>query len=166
MKRNMKMLSLWTGTDLIQRVSTVMPIADHLLQKCMIHEEVYSNIHTALTREEQMRELFKALNSGGIKVKSAFHSILLKTEPFLVQELGGATSTAMDHDQQTRSTAQMKMKDNSAHEDIQMFLESGYQTDTTFSEINFSALANSLLMSRCVLDEIDMRKYNISEEGV
>lgn len=106
MKRKMKMLSLWTGTDLIQRVSTVMPIADHLLQKCTIHEEVYSNIHTARTREEQVRELFKALNSGGIKVKSAFHRILLKTEPVLVQGLGGATSPAMDHDQQTRSTAE------------------------------------------------------------
>lgn len=58
-----------------------------------------------------MRELFKALNSGGIKVKSAFHRILLKTEPVLVQELGGATSPAMDHDQQTRSTAQMKVGD-------------------------------------------------------
>lgn len=75
-------------SQLIQRVSTVMPIADKLLAEGMIHEEVYSNISAARTDEDKMRELFKALHSGGNKVKSAFLSMLRENEPNLVQDLG------------------------------------------------------------------------------
>lgn len=74
--------------QLIQRVTMVMPIADKLLAEGMIHEEVYSNISAARTDEDKMRELFKALHSGGNKVKSAFLSMLRENEPNLVQDLG------------------------------------------------------------------------------
>lgn len=74
--------------ELIQRIIIVMPIADDLLQRCLIHEEVYSNIHATRTSQEQMRLLYEALNSGGVKVKSAFYRILLEQQPQLVQDLG------------------------------------------------------------------------------
>lgn len=75
-------------SQLIQRVSTVMPIADKLLAEGMIHEEVYSNISAARTNQGKMRELFIALHSGGNKVKSTFLSILRENNPDLVQDLG------------------------------------------------------------------------------
>nr|XP_029501891.1 NACHT, LRR and PYD domains-containing protein 3-like [Oncorhynchus nerka] len=53
--------------QLIQRVTMVMPIADELLSEGMIHKEMYSNISAARTDEDKMRELFKALQSGGNK---------------------------------------------------------------------------------------------------
>ncbi|XP_038860311.1 NACHT, LRR and PYD domains-containing protein 1 homolog isoform X2 [Salvelinus namaycush] len=74
-------------SDLIQRVTMVMPIAEDLLSQNMIHEEVYSNISAARTNQGKMRELFTALHSGGNKVKSAFLSMLREHEPNLVQDL-------------------------------------------------------------------------------
>ncbi|XP_055721947.1 NACHT, LRR and PYD domains-containing protein 1 homolog [Salvelinus fontinalis] len=74
-------------SDLIQRVTMVMPIAEDLLSQNMIHEEVYSNISAARTNQDKMRELFTALHSGGNKVKSTFLSMLREHEPNLVQDL-------------------------------------------------------------------------------
>uniref|UniRef100_A0A4W5RQ83 CARD domain-containing protein n=1 Tax=Hucho hucho TaxID=62062 RepID=A0A4W5RQ83_9TELE len=54
--------------ELIQMVTMVMPISDDLLQRGIILDEAYSNISVPRTRQEQMRELFKALNT--VKVKS------------------------------------------------------------------------------------------------
>ncbi|XP_038873506.1 NACHT, LRR and PYD domains-containing protein 12-like isoform X3 [Salvelinus namaycush] len=73
--------------DLIKRVTIVMPIADNLLQRGMIHEEMYSNIRAASTSQQQMRLLYEALK-GGVKVKSAFYRVLLEQQPHLVQDLG------------------------------------------------------------------------------
>ncbi|XP_045565953.1 uncharacterized protein isoform X2 [Salmo salar] len=82
--------------ELIQRVTMVMYIADVLLQRCMIHVEEYSNISAALTNQSQMRVLYKALDSGGVKVKSAFYRILQEQYTYLVQDIG------VDFDGQTR----------------------------------------------------------------
>uniref|UniRef100_A0A3P9A6G7 CARD domain-containing protein n=1 Tax=Esox lucius TaxID=8010 RepID=A0A3P9A6G7_ESOLU len=74
--------------DLIQRVTIVMTIADDLLQRGMIDQEMYNNIKALRTTQDKMRELYIALNSGGVKVKSTFYTILLNKEPYLVQDLG------------------------------------------------------------------------------
>ncbi|KAL6463252.1 hypothetical protein MHYP_G00276430 [Metynnis hypsauchen] len=79
---------------LIRRVSSVMEIADHLLSKKMIPAEMYDNIQTAETSQDQMRILYRALDSGGTAVKEEFYEILKKKMPFLVseQEAGPTTS--------------------------------------------------------------------------
>eukprot|EP00063_Salmo_salar_P083665 XP_014058500.1 PREDICTED: serine/threonine-protein kinase/endoribonuclease IRE1-like isoform X1 [Salmo salar] len=82
--------------ELIQRVCTVMPIADDLLRRGMIYPEVYSNIQTANASQDQMRELYKAVQSGGPEVKSAFYRILLKQEPHLVINLEDAVGDLED----------------------------------------------------------------------
>lgn len=74
---------------LVQRITMVMPIADGLYQKKMIHDEDYYEITAAQTSMSKMRKLYVALKPGGVVAKSAFYKILLEQQSLLVEELGG-----------------------------------------------------------------------------
>ncbi|KTF78718.1 hypothetical protein cypCar_00038374 [Cyprinus carpio] len=72
---------------LVQRVTSVMAIADELKNKGMIHNEKYSEIRAEQTSQGKMRKLFEALNAGGDRVKKDFYYALRNHEPYLFREL-------------------------------------------------------------------------------
>ncbi|KAI7809466.1 putative apoptosis-associated speck-like protein containing a CARD [Triplophysa rosa] len=74
---------------LVERVQSVMALADVLKSKNMLHEEKYSEIKAETTNHNKMRKLFEALNSGGNVVKEAFYNALREYEPYLFRDLGG-----------------------------------------------------------------------------
>ncbi|XP_073689187.1 NACHT, LRR and PYD domains-containing protein 1a allele 5-like [Garra rufa] len=77
---------------LIQKVSSVMAIADGLLAKNMITDELYSEVEVKEPHQKQIRLLFKALDSGGDSVKAEFYRLLKENEPRLVDELDSEAS--------------------------------------------------------------------------
>uniref|UniRef100_H2L8P4 NACHT domain-containing protein n=1 Tax=Oryzias latipes TaxID=8090 RepID=H2L8P4_ORYLA len=60
----------------------------------------------------------------------------------------------------------MEMKDLSVHQEIQEFLKSKNKSEKELSEIDCSALAYTLQMSKEVLDELDLTQYKTSAEGI
>ncbi|KAF4117704.1 hypothetical protein G5714_002257 [Onychostoma macrolepis] len=80
---------------LVQKVTSVMAIADELKNKDMMHNEKYSEIRVEKTSQDKMRRLFEALHAGGDAVKYAFYYALRNHEPYLFRDLGGGE--AMDY---------------------------------------------------------------------
>uniref|UniRef100_A0A9J7ZKW5 CARD domain-containing protein n=1 Tax=Cyprinus carpio carpio TaxID=630221 RepID=A0A9J7ZKW5_CYPCA len=79
------------SAKLIQKVTSVMPIADELKNKGMIHPEKYDEIEAKETDQEKMRKIFESFKSGGDTAKSAFYYLLEEHEEQLFKDLGGVS---------------------------------------------------------------------------
>ncbi|KAK7886971.1 hypothetical protein WMY93_026592 [Mugilogobius chulae] len=75
-------------TDLIQRVSNIAEILDHLKAARVIGSEAYDAIIKQSTPQQKMRELLRGpLRSSGDKGKDIFYRILKEKEPYLCRDL-------------------------------------------------------------------------------
>ncbi|XP_060776912.1 NLR family CARD domain-containing protein 3-like isoform X4 [Neoarius graeffei] len=72
---------------LIQRVASVLEIADALLTKKIINSEMYSVIIEATTPQKKMRKLYRFLDSGGRAAKAEFYKVLKEKELLVVNDL-------------------------------------------------------------------------------
>ncbi|KAK1788382.1 hypothetical protein P4O66_015988 [Electrophorus voltai] len=79
---------------LIQRVSSVMEIADCLKSKNTITDEMYSNIQAASTSQQRMRVLYDTLQTAGIAGKAELYEILKEKMPHLMEDLESGPSQA------------------------------------------------------------------------
>lgn len=74
-------------SELIWSVTVVMPIVDELLAQHELSDQTYARIRRAPTNQEQMTELYKALDKGECN-NTAFYYALRKYEPHLICYLG------------------------------------------------------------------------------
>ncbi|XP_067309400.1 uncharacterized protein si:ch211-66k16.27 [Pseudorasbora parva] len=103
------------SAELIQRVTSVLPIADELKQEeGMLHQEKYDEIKAEKTNQDKMRKLFESLNSGGNKVKIAFYYLLEKHHSHLFKDLGGVSRKRKLSDPE--STVPYKRLNNESYE--------------------------------------------------
>ncbi|KAI1901277.1 hypothetical protein AGOR_G00032660 [Albula goreensis] len=72
--------------ELIKKVTSPQIIADALHDKNMVTKDLYSQITAAVTSQEKMRLLSKALNSAA-KIRATFFKLLLENEPYLLEDL-------------------------------------------------------------------------------
>ncbi|XP_060776901.1 NACHT, LRR and PYD domains-containing protein 3-like isoform X2 [Neoarius graeffei] len=72
---------------LIQRVASVLEIADTLLTKKIINSEMYSVLIEATTPQKKMRKLYRFLDSGGRAAKAEFYKVLKEKELLVVNDL-------------------------------------------------------------------------------
>ncbi|XP_060753944.1 NACHT, LRR and PYD domains-containing protein 1b allele 3-like isoform X2 [Neoarius graeffei] len=79
---------------LIEKASLVMPIADCLRSKKMITGEMHSLVGAATTPQEQMRTLYRFVDSEGRAVKEEFYKILKEKHPYVVDDLESGSSKA------------------------------------------------------------------------
>ncbi|KAL7891397.1 hypothetical protein AOLI_G00008730 [Acnodon oligacanthus] len=78
--------------QLIQRVSSVLEIADCLKSKNMISDEDYSNVQARETSQDKMRIIYTVIQSRGRAVKAEFYECLKEKHPYLVDDLESGSS--------------------------------------------------------------------------
>ncbi|KAK1787234.1 hypothetical protein P4O66_002747 [Electrophorus voltai] len=86
-------LSMHTEKKLIQRVTSMMEIADCLKSIDIISDEIYSSIEAARTPQERMRVLYEFLQSRARAVKEKFYGIL-KEMVHISQDLSWSRHTS------------------------------------------------------------------------
>ncbi|KAG9466162.1 hypothetical protein GDO78_017115, partial [Eleutherodactylus coqui] len=77
-------------TELIQGVALVDPILDDLLQVRLLTQEAYDTVRSINTNQNQMRALYRHVNSWGKENKDKFLQSLIKNNSPLIMDLEGS----------------------------------------------------------------------------
>lgn len=73
--------------DLIDNVSNMNPILDHLFQEGVLQPEQYDEVMEIKTTQNQMRFLFRGPLKSGDRSKNVLMDALKKNQPYLIKEL-------------------------------------------------------------------------------
>ncbi|KAM9346020.1 NACHT, LRR and PYD domains-containing protein 3-like [Symphorus nematophorus] len=142
---------------LIQSVTLVMPIADQMVQRKIIHNETYANIKAARTSQEQMRELYRALTS--IKAKSAFYRILQDVQPKIYETEDVIKEVIKQHKAHLREKFEYELEGTKTdHKDAQSL-------DKIYTELHIIQGESECVNNEHEIWEIEDKAKNQTAEG-
>uniref|UniRef100_A0A672F7P8 NACHT domain-containing protein n=1 Tax=Salarias fasciatus TaxID=181472 RepID=A0A672F7P8_SALFA len=155
-----KVLKLFRKDDVDDALSSLDKVLKKVLQKSLRsqngHLDLFVRFLHGLSLKSNQRLLEGLLGQTEISPE---------TIQRVIQNLKEINSDEMSPDRSINIFhCLMEMKDLSVHQDIQKFLKSENRSEK-LSEIHCSALAYMLQMSDQVLEELNLKKFNTSEEG-
>ncbi|CAG5897582.1 unnamed protein product [Menidia menidia] len=151
--------AVWVDNNrhrLIQSDCLVMPIADCLLQKGIIHKEKYNQIKAEKTSQDQMREVYSALTYA--KAKYEFYRVLQELEPQIIENTPLEEFDLRKYRPPTKGVFRLLP----AVRNCRKVRISGVYFDSWTAE----TLASALKMRNSVLSELQLTNGDFSEQSI
>ncbi|XP_068113368.1 apoptosis-associated speck-like protein containing a CARD [Hyperolius riggenbachi] len=76
--------------QLIQNITTVTPVLDHLLQRRLLTGEEYDKVRAEKTDQEKMRSLYRICRGWSISDKDILYQAMKTSNPRVIKNLEGS----------------------------------------------------------------------------